>query len=109
MRMTVATAVACLVAGVSLAAVNESPGSEPVSDRASDPSKAALKTYELSIPRQSLDLALKDLAQQTGFQIARMSDMVDGTAMVGPVSGSLTTEEALKSLLKAQALSYRVV
>ena len=93
MRMTVALAVACLTFGMAVA----------------EESVASIKKYELSIPRQSLDHALKDLARQTGLQIARMSDRIDGDAMVGPVSGSLTPQEALTHLLETQGLSFKVV
>lgn len=93
MRMTVALAVACLTVGLAVA----------------QESAASIKKFDLNIPRQSLDLALKALAQQTGLQIARMSDRVDGEALVGPVSGSLTPDEALRNLLGAQGLTYRVI
>lgn len=65
--------------------------------------------YQLNIPRQSLDAALKDFAKQTGLQIARFSDAVDGSAMVGPVTGDITVAQALNSLLGPQGLSYKVV
>jgi hypothetical protein len=38
--------------------------------------------YELNIPRQALESALNDLAQQTGLQVARFSDAVKGDALV---------------------------
>ena len=65
--------------------------------------------YQLNIPRQSLDAALMDFAKQTGLQIARFSDAVEGSALVGPVTGDVTVEQALHSLLDSQGLSYRVV
>src|ERR1700678_1907013 len=43
--------------------------------------------YELNIPRQTLESALNDLAQQTGLQVARFSDAVKGDALLGPVKG----------------------
>ncbi len=49
--------------------------------------QAATQHYQLDIPRQSLDTALKDLAQQTGLQIGRFSERIDGSAVVGPVQG----------------------
>lgn len=93
MKMSVALAVACLTFGVAIA----------------NDSAASIKKHELNISRQTLDSALKDLARQTGLQIARMSDQVDGSALVGPLNGTLTTEEALKSLLGAQGLTFRIV
>jgi len=71
--------------------------------------QALIQHYNLNIPRQSLDTALKDFAHQTGLQIARFSDAVDGSAMVGPVSGELSAQEALKSLLGPSGLSFKMV
>jgi outer membrane receptor protein involved in Fe transport len=65
--------------------------------------------YQLNIPRQPLDTALKDFAHQTGLQVARMSDAVDGSAIVGPIAGELSAEEALKSLLRPRGLTYKRV
>src|SRR5258708_34857263 len=59
--------------------------------------QAVIQHYQLNIPKQPLDTALKDFAHQTGLQVARMSDRVDGDAVVGPVRGELSAEEALKS------------
>lgn len=70
---------------------------------------ASMQRHELNIPRQSLDAALKELAQQTGIQIARFSDAIDGGAMVGPVSGSLSAQEALRSILTPRGLTYKIV
>lgn len=71
--------------------------------------QAIAQHYDLNIPRQSLDAALKDLAHQTGLQIARFTDTVDGSMIVGPVAGDLSAEQALRELLKPGGLSYRVV
>ena len=72
--------------------------------------QAVMQHYPLNIPRQSLDTALKDLAQQTGMQIARFSDAPRGSALVvGPVSGEMSVGEALAALLKTTGLTYRVV
>jgi iron complex outermembrane recepter protein len=71
--------------------------------------KAAIQHYQLNIPRQSLDAALKDLAEQTGLQIGRFSGRVDGSAIVGPVGGNLTPTEALKTLLHGTGLDYKIV
>jgi iron complex outermembrane recepter protein len=71
--------------------------------------QAAIQHYQLNIPRQSLDTALKDLAQQTGLQIGRFSGRIDGSAMVGPVRGDQTPEQALKTLLYKTGLNYKIV
>jgi outer membrane receptor protein involved in Fe transport len=71
--------------------------------------QALIARYQLNIPRQPLDTALKDFAAQTGLQVARMSDAVDGSALVGPVHGDLSAEDALKSLLGPRGLSYTMV
>jgi len=71
--------------------------------------QAVMQHYQLNIPRQPLDTALKDFAHQTGLQVARMSDAVDGSAIVGPVSGVLSAEEALKLLLAPSGLNYKMV
>jgi outer membrane receptor protein involved in Fe transport len=66
-------------------------------------------SYHLNIPRQSLDGALKDLAQQTGLQIARFSDTPGGSALVGPVGGDMSVGQALTSLLVDSGLTYKMV
>lgn len=71
--------------------------------------QAVMKHYQLNIPRQSLDKALQDFAHQTGLQVARMNDRVDGSALVGPVKGELSVEEALRSLLDSNGLSYKMI
>jgi iron complex outermembrane recepter protein len=71
--------------------------------------QAATQHYQLDIPRQSLDTALKDLAQQTGLQIGRFSERIDGSAVVGPVQGEKTPEQALKTLLSHTGLDYKIV
>ena len=71
--------------------------------------QALMQHYQLNIPRQPLDTALKDFAHQTRLQVARMSDALDGSVLVGPIWGDLSAEEALKSLLGPQGLSYKLV
>jgi TonB-dependent receptor-like protein len=71
--------------------------------------QAAIQHYQLNIPRQSLDTALKDLAQQTGLQIGRFSERIDGSALVGPVKGDQTPAQALKILLNKTGLDYKIV
>src|ERR1700736_842718 len=70
---------------------------------------SAQALIQIDIARQPLDTALKDFARQTGLQIGRFSDTVDGSAMVGPVTGELSAEQALKSLLVPSGLSYKMV
>jgi iron complex outermembrane recepter protein len=65
--------------------------------------------YKVDIPRESLDAALKEFARQTGRQVARFSDVGGGDIQVGPVAGSLTSEQALQKLLAGSGLSYRVL
>lgn len=90
MRMTVACAAACLIAEAA----------QPAS---------TFQRYAIAIPRESLDLALRDLAAQTGLQIARFSDNLDSALLVGPVNGSLTPQQALDELLRGHQLKYIVV
>mgnify|MGYP001249956136 CR=1 FL=1 len=71
--------------------------------------QTAATRFELNIPRQTLDAALKDFAEQTGMQVARFSDAVKGGVIVGPVAGRYSVQEALVSLLSPQNLSYKVV
>lgn len=65
--------------------------------------------YQLYIARQDLASALKDVARQTGLQIAGFSDTIDGHVLVGPVSGSLSIEETLRALLAPHDLGYKIV
>ncbi|HWK50912.1 MAG TPA: TonB-dependent receptor plug domain-containing protein, partial [Steroidobacter sp.] len=88
--MTVACAAACLFAEAA----------QPAS---------TFQRYAIAIPRESLDLALRDLAAQTGLQIARFSDNLDSALLVGPVNGSLTPQQALDELLRGHQLKYIVV
>ncbi len=74
---------------------------------AANESTAAARRYELNIPRQTLDTALKDLAQQTGLQVARFSDAVKGDTVVGPLSGTYSAAQALERLLTPSGLTYR--
>jgi len=70
-------------------------------------SDAAIVRHELNIPRQTLDVALKDLARQTGLQIVRFSDAVKGDALVGPLNGKYSVDQALRTLLAPSGLTYR--
>ena len=71
--------------------------------------QAVIRHYELNIRRQPLDTALEEFAHQTGLQIARFSDSVDGSAMVGPLVGDFSAEQALTSLLASHGLAYQRV
>ncbi|HEY0685393.1 MAG TPA: TonB-dependent receptor [Steroidobacter sp.] len=92
MRIGVAATAACLgLVSISMAAE----------------SNAAIVRHNLHIPRQTLDVALKDLAQQTGLQIMRFSDAVQGDAIVGPLNGAYSMDQALRELLGPSGLTYR--
>jgi len=67
----------------------------------------ATAEYQLSIARQTLDVALQDLARQTGLQIMRFSDAVQGDTMVGPLDGRYSIGQALQKLLAPGGLTYR--
>jgi outer membrane receptor protein involved in Fe transport len=71
--------------------------------------QAIAQRYELNIPRQPLEAAIKDFAYQTGLQIARFSDKVDGSMLVGPLSGDYSAEQALQQLLQPGGLTYKIV
>jgi len=76
---------------------------------AAERAHASITHYELNIPRQPLDTALKDLAQQTGLQVGRFSDAVKGDTVVGPVTGNYSADQALKTLLAPTGLTYRTL
>jgi iron complex outermembrane receptor protein len=67
------------------------------------------QSYQLNIPRQPLDAALKDLAEQTGLQIARFSDDSAGATVVGPVKGVMSVGQAIDALLGRSGLTYKLV
>jgi iron complex outermembrane recepter protein len=75
----------------------------------SSDAQIAIVRYQFDLPRGPLDLALREFAHQTGLQIARLSDTSSSDTEVGPVSGSLTSEEALRGLLADSGLTYRVL
>jgi iron complex outermembrane receptor protein len=68
---------------------------------------AGARQYRLAIPRQPLDTALKAFAVQTGLQIGHAADVAAETAIVGPLNGSLTAEQALEALLAGKNLHFR--
>jgi len=69
--------------------------------------QAAIREFNLNIPRQPLDSALNDLAHQTGLQVGRFSDSVDGATVVGPLSGKYSADVALTRLLEPSGLTFR--
>jgi hypothetical protein len=71
--------------------------------------QAVAESYQLDISRQPLDAALKDLAQQTGLQIARFSDVPASNPLVGPLAGEMSLDNALRTLLTPNRLTYKVV
>ena len=63
---------------------------------------------EISIEAQRLDLALNELAQQSGFQLLTFSeDALDKTAK--SLNGILSDEQALDLLLEGTGLTYREI
>ncbi|MBL8267691.1 TonB-dependent receptor domain-containing protein [Steroidobacter sp.] len=72
-------------------------------------SAAAIVRHNVHIPQQPLDAALKALAQQTGVQIVRFSDAVKGDAIVGPLDGAYSIDQALQELLEPHGLTYRLL
>jgi iron complex outermembrane receptor protein len=94
MKISVAVAIACLSASV-IAANGQA--------------HAISRKFELSIPQQTLEDALQELSRQTGLQIARFSDTIDGSTLVGPISGEHSAEQALKALLAPTGLSFKVI
>lgn len=89
MRLSVAAVVCLSILGVVLAA----------------PASASIKKFT-NIPAQDLGSALQTLAQQHDVQVVYLSDGIDKLRTPGAV-GDLTSEEAMKRLLKGTGLSYR--
>jgi iron complex outermembrane recepter protein len=89
MRLTVAVAVACLIAGVSIA----------------DDASAAIKR-PTNIPAQKLGAALEALAKNCDVQVVYFSGAVDALQTQGAV-GELSTEEAFARVLSGTGLTYR--
>jgi outer membrane receptor protein involved in Fe transport len=65
--------------------------------------------YDLDIPQQPLDGALRTFAEQTGLQVARFDTSRDGEVTVGPVHGRYTVDEALSLLLRPSGFAYALV
>jgi len=65
----------------------------------------AAALHGFTIPAQPLSRALRSLAEQAGLQIA-YETAIAMDAMAPALSGSMTTEEALRRLLAGSGLSY---
>src|SRR5438477_5276334 len=92
MRIAIATAVACLsVIGVSATAQVH----------------AAIREHT-EIPPEPLDLALRTLAKDRGFQLVYLTENVASLQTRGAV-GEFTVDEALKKLLSDSRLEYKFV
>ena len=70
---------------------------------------AAVTHFNLHIPREPLDAALRDLAHQTGVEVGHFSDQAQRGLLVGPIQGSLSPADALGMLLHSTGLSYRAL
>lgn len=90
MRMTVATAVACLL-GVGISTAQDA--------------QASVKK-ETTIPAQGLRPALKQLANDRDIQLVYRSELVGERQTTGAV-GELTFDEALTKLLAGTGLTYQ--
>ncbi|MGH8656529.1 MAG: secretin and TonB N-terminal domain-containing protein [Gammaproteobacteria bacterium] len=69
---------------------------------------AELKATDLDIPAQALIPALNAFAEQSGLQLLYSAELAEGKTTRG-VSGRLTPEQALQTLLEGTGLSYRFV
>ncbi|HVY81349.1 MAG TPA: TonB-dependent receptor [Steroidobacteraceae bacterium] len=68
------------------------------------PAQAAMR-HEIHIPAQPLGAAIAALARQTECQIIYSADLVAGRA-AAPLSGSMTLEQALETLLDHTGLTF---
>jgi iron complex outermembrane receptor protein len=69
------------------------------------PAGASISRKATSIPAESLDQALRELAKDRQFQVLYRADLVRDKRTAGAV-GQFTPEEALKRLLAGTGLSY---
>jgi iron complex outermembrane receptor protein len=76
---------------------------------ASPDSTAHAVKYRVHIIRSPLSTVLKELATQTGIQIAGLSEATNGGSLAGPISGTLTLDSALNLALADTALTYHWV
>src|SRR5450631_2777358 len=65
-----------------------------VANASPDSSAHAVK-HRVHIIRGPLSTVLKELATQTGIQIAGLSEATNGGSLAGPISGTLTLGSAL--------------
>ncbi|MGC4030041.1 MAG: TonB-dependent receptor [Steroidobacteraceae bacterium] len=65
--------------------------------------------FQVRIDAAPLSMALRELARQTGLQIGRFSDDAAMQPQVGPVTGELTSVQALEQLLAGTGFTYRFV
>lgn len=68
--------------------------------------QSATRAQSINLPAQPLGQSLKQLAAQTGLQIAFGTAEIGG-ASAPAVSGNLSPEQALQSLLAGSGLNYR--
>ncbi|MBE1205873.1 TonB-dependent receptor [Aminobacter carboxidus] len=68
--------------------------------------QSATRAQSINLPAQPLGQSLKQLAAQTGLQIAFGTAEI-GSARAAAVSGNLSPEQALQSLLAGSGLNYR--
>jgi iron complex outermembrane recepter protein len=76
---------------------------------ASPDSSAHAVKYRVHIIRSPLSTVLKELATETGIQIAGLSEATNGGRLAGPILGTLTLDSALNLALADTALTYHWV
>ena len=92
MRIAIAAAVTCLAT---------------IGTTATAQVDAAIRKHT-EIPAESLDLALRTLAKDRGFQLVYLTQNVEALKTRGAI-GDFTVEEALKTLLNDSSLEYKFV
>src|SRR5580692_235071 len=92
MRIAIAAAVTCLAT---------------IGTTATAQVDAAIRKHT-EIPAESLDLALRTLAKDRGFQLVYLTQNVEALRTRGAI-GDFTVEEALKALLNDSRLEYKFV
>jgi iron complex outermembrane receptor protein len=71
---------------------------------AQDLAQAAMPTFDIAVPAQSLAAALNELSRQTGTQVLASGDLISRLSAPA-VSGRLTLQQALDRLLNGSGLS----
>lgn len=69
------------------------------------PQPAEAEAFRLDIPAASAEVSLQELAHQTGYSVLYQSDEVE-TVMTRPVSGRMSVERALATMLAQTPLSF---